>query len=303
MDNTFNSKKAQIFTVIAIMVLMLMFVSFEVFSIINQRDAIETRVSSMDSMLHSIEINLERQLYIAGFRGIFVALEEITTSGQYISNIHNFINETFFNGTVAGNQNSILYGTTYNDMLISINSKARKINVEVEMSNASLELSQDDPWNVKLVLTSNFLMKDREGLAQWNKTQIISTKIPITNFEDPIYTVNLAPRKINQTLYEGNYVNNGDVTNLTLHLNGQHYTQHEDAPSFLQRIEGNLSADPYGNGIESFVRFPDEDKSVVDHIYFSSQNPSAYPVNNMPAWFKLDDNHATKYQAELIKPK
>src|SRR3989344_3513666 len=139
------NKKAQIFTVIAIMVLMLMFVSFEVFSIINQRDAIETRVSSMDSMLHSIEVNLERQLYIAGFRGIFVALEEIRTSGQYISDIHAFINETFFNG---------------------------------------------------------------------------------------------------------------DVTNLTLHLNGQYYTQHDDAPSFLQKIEGNLSAYPEGNGIESFVRFP-----------------------------------------------
>ena len=299
------NKKAQIFTVIAIMVLMLMFVSFEVFSIINQRDAIETRVSSMDSMLHSIEVNLERQLYIAGFRGIFVALEEIRTSGQYISDIHAFINETFFNGTVNGVNNSILYGTTYSDMINSINSKARKINVEVEMKNASLELSQEDPWNVKLVLTSEFLMEDREGLAQWNKTQIISTKISITSFEDPIYMVNLAPRKINQTLYEGNYVYNGDVTNLTLHLNGQYYTQHDDAPSFLQRIEGNLSADPEGNGIESFVRFPDEDKTAIDFIYFSpTNNPSpTHSVWGMPAWFRIDDAHVEKYQVSSLTGK
>ena len=86
------NKKAQIFTVIAIIVLMLMFVSFEVYSIINQRSAIETRVSSMDNLLHSVEVNLERQLYIAGFRGIFVALEEVTTSGRYIPDINTFIN-------------------------------------------------------------------------------------------------------------------------------------------------------------------------------------------------------------------
>ena len=67
------NKKAQIFTVLAIVLIMLMFVSFEIFSMIRERDSIKTRVSSMDSFLNSIEDNLERQMYISGFRILFLA--------------------------------------------------------------------------------------------------------------------------------------------------------------------------------------------------------------------------------------
>ncbi|MBI3622877.1 hypothetical protein HY212_02240 [Candidatus Pacearchaeota archaeon] len=300
-----SSKRSQIFTVLAILLIILMFVSFEVFSLLHERQAIRARVSSMESFLNSIEANLQRQMYISGFRIIFLAGSEITSKGKYI-NVNNFFNEAFFNGTVNGQANqSILLGATYNDIINSINSKAQKINVVINLTNSYITISQDDPWNVKFTLVSNFTMEDKSGLARWDKQQSISAYIPVEGFEDPIFTIKSGAkisRKINKTIYEGNYVSGNDFSNLSDHLNKGYYAADSNSSSFLNRLEGKSSADP--NGIESFVNTPEfsaqgltvQDKSVVDHIYFSSSNPPASTVAGMPAWFKIDDNHKSKYQ-------
>lgn len=258
----------------------------------------------MDGFLSSVEENLERQIYISGFRILFLAEDQITSTGTYV-NIENFSNEAFFNGTINGVENNpILLGATYEDIVNSLNNKARKISVEINLSNSSFIVTQSDPWNVNVTLVSNFIMNDRENLARWEKTQRISTLIPIAFFEDPIFTVKSyakISRKINQTPYEGNYTDN-----LLLHVDGRYYAANPNAPSFLKRLEGNLSAD--ANGIESFVYIPDfssqrlpiYDKSVIDYIYFSSENPPAHSVPRIPySWFKIDseDNHTQKYGA------
>ena len=303
-----KNKKGQIFTIIAILLISLMFLSFEIFSSLYQSKSTKTRVSTMDNFLSSTEENLVRQVYISGFRIIFLAENQITSTGTYV-NVDNFFNEAFFNGTINGGENnSILFGATYDYLVSSLNNKAKKINVNITLENSNLSVTQNDPWNVNVTLTSDFVMSDMNELARWEKIQIISTLIPITFFEDPLFTVNSyakVSRKINQTPYEGNYNNSGNISNLLLHVNGRYYAANPNAPSFLNRLEGNLSAD--ANGIESFVYIPDfsaqgiliKDKSIIDYIYFSSENPAYHTVSGMPAWFKIDgnnhDNHTQKY--------
>jgi len=296
-----KNKSGQIFTIIAILLISLMFLSFELFSFLHQEKSTKTRVSTMDAFLSSTEENLARQIYISGFRILFLAENQITSTGTYID-VDDFFNEAFFNGTIGGvGNNSILMGATYNDLITSLNNKARKINVNISLSNSSFIVTQSDPWNVNVTLVSDFVMNDKKNLARWEKVQRISTLIPITFFEDPLFTVKSyakVSRKINQTPYEGNYT----LGNLILHVNGKYYAANPNAPSFLKRLEGNLSADV--NGIESFVYIPDfssqglptYDKSVVDYIYFSSKDPDEYGVSGMPLWFEIDriDNH-TKY--------
>jgi len=294
-------KRGQVFTVLAIVIILLMFVSFEIFSIIHERQAIRTRVSTMDSFLHSIEKNLERQMYISGFRILFLAENEITTSAEYID-VEEFFNEGFFNGTVNGIPNDILIGATYEDLINSVNDKANKINAEVKMSDYVFEIGQDDPWHVKFSISFDFVMSDLQDLAKWEKTQNITAFIPIAGFQDPIYILNTGAqvsRTINQTIYEGNYVNAGDVTNLSLHVEKGYYAANSNAPSFLNRLEGNFTGDV--NGIESFVKIPElpgsvETKTCIDYFYFSSSNPSASTVTGMPSWFRIDDGHKIKYQ-------
>lgn len=298
-----RNKKAQIYTIMAIVLIGLLFVSIEVFSVVNQRHEVKTRVSTMESFLTSIEKNFERQVFISGFRIIFLAENEIATKGTYISNLDNFFEEAFFNGTVNGIEQEILLGATYDDILNSMNEKAKKVNVEITFKDPEISVSQEDPWRIMFKVTTNFTMEDISGLARWDKQQKITAYIPIEGFEDPIYIINtngLVPRKINRTIYTEFIVGN-DVSNLLDHLDKGYYLATNESPNFLDRLRGDSSPD--ANGIESLVNLPElstqgiptNDKTAVDHIYFSASNPSASGINGMPAWFNLDSKHLSIY--------
>ncbi|MEM3113484.1 MAG: hypothetical protein QXI33_03635 [Candidatus Pacearchaeota archaeon] len=297
-----KKKKAQTFTIMALALIFLLMITAGIITKTDNRRTIQKRVSTLDTFLFSVEENLERQMYIAGFRTVFLTNDQITKTGQYIDVIK-FFNESIFNGSVNGEAQQIMIGATFNDSVYSINEKAKKIGAIVEFSNVSIKISQDDPWNIKISLNVSIKMKDKTNLAEWEKEKIIVTYIPITGFEDPVYIVNTNSRithKINKTIYEGQY--NSPISNLLEHTQKGYYTENTDAPSFLKRLEGDLSASPYG--IESLVDLsalsqqglPTQTKSVVDHIYFNStNNPSSSQIAGMPTWFRLDNAHKPKY--------
>lgn len=299
-----RSKKAQIFTLIAIALITLFFVSYEVYSIIQDRQAIKTRISTMDSFLFSLEQNLQREMYITGYRTLFLAENHITKTGNYISDANSFFNEAFFNGTVYGNTSDILVGVRYNDIIDSVNDKASKINVNITMTNPLLSVSQDDPWNLAVTFSFRLDMKDKTNLASWNKQENVKSYISIEGFEDPLYIVNTNARvayKINRTIYEGIYTSGSSVVNLNSHVQKRLYAASSDAPSFLKRLQGQNAVDE--NGIESLVDLDSlsaqgistQQKSVVDHIYFSASNPASSKISGMESWFRLDSAHLGKY--------
>lgn len=302
------NKQGQVFTLITLVLIGLIFITFEIFSIAQERESVKTRVSSMENTLFSIEENLERQMYISGFRIIFLAEEQITNTGQYI-NVNQFFNEAFFNGSVSNTNATIMEGVKYPDIIASINQKAAKTNVVITFSNSSIQVSQINPWNVRFTLVTNFIMEDKSNLARWNKQQIISADIPISEFDDPLYIVNtnaLISRKINQTIYPGIYTNGIDTSNLLAHFNKKYYAANSLAPSFLNRLSGNFSADI--NGIESFVDLTQlsqqgistKDKSCIDYIYFSENNPTSFNIQGMPSWFKIDSAHLSFYNVSSL---
>lgn len=306
-----KNKKAQIFTVFAIVLIILIFVSFGVYSEIYKRGKVKTRISTMESFISSIEKNLERQTYIAGYRIFFLAGVHMTSSGKYID-VDEFFNEAFFNGTINGTENEFLAGVNYPDLMESLTEKSDKISVIITLTNPTIEIEQEDPWNVRFTLTSDLVVEDKAGLASWTRQQVISSVIPIEGFEDPLFAIKTytkVPRKIVRTPYESNYVTaGGDSTNLQNHISGKYYAANPNAPSFLNRLEGNFSSDI--NGIESFVVIPDlslqglqtYEKSCVDYIYFSSSNPSYSSVSTLPSWFRIDDenNRRDFYNITLI---
>jgi hypothetical protein len=307
------NKRAQMFTLISIALISFMFLSFEIYTFIQEKNSIKSRVDSMNSFLDSIEENLERQLYIAGFRIIFLAEADITTSGLYVD-VDDFFNEAFFSGTVHGVANSTyLTGVTYDDLVESVNEDSAKINVEIILTNTVINISQDDPWNIRFDMVSDFVMVDREGLANWTKQQVLTAYIPVVGFEDPFYTINSnarVSRKISETIFEGNYVSGSDIGNLSNHFVNGFYAASTSAPNFLMRLEGNFSADLDGNGIESFVDVTEfsaqglttYSKSVIDYIYFSGSNPSHSAVSGMPEGFRIDDEsgHHAKYNVSGV---
>ncbi len=305
-----KNKRGIFFTTIVIIILILFITTFSFYSENKERKSTQKRIETLNNFIFSIEEDIPRQLYASGFRIIFLLEKNIIETGSYITNLNSAAQELFFNGTLYGGINpdiqAIMEGAKFFDINSSLQSKAAKINAEIEIINPSMSLRQIGPWNVKITLSSTTIIKDKSNLVSWNKTQNISALIPIENFEDPLYLINtngLVTNKITKTPYT-TFVQGNDVSNLYTHSQNSYYTNSTLAPSFLDRLEGKTSASPHG--IESLVNLAKlslqgitiQDKSVVDYIYFSSQNPAACNVqpSGMPAWFKLDNSHLTTYQ-------
>jgi hypothetical protein len=299
------NKKGVVFTLIAIALLSLFMASYSVYSFVVDRTGVDSRVETMNRHVFSLEEDFSRKLYISSFRIIFIYEKRIAETGSYISDVDSTFEEALFNGTILGvadeSEQSLLSGVLFEDIVEELDSEAEKINLDFNFTNPSVSIGQADPWNVLVNITGQFQIEDRGGLASWNRTASILAYIPIESFEDPIYVVNtngLVPRRFNQSIY---LFSSSDLSNLTSHLEGKYYVASNLAPSFIDRLEGDFSADP--NGIESLVYLPDlaaqgialKDKSVVDYIYFSSSNPSANQIVGMPSWFKLESNHYATY--------
>lgn len=301
-----KNKKSMIFTILVITLLSFFLVSYSVFSIVQDRKTINDRIETLNDFVLAIEEDLPRQIYISSFRIIFLFENHITEHGVYISEFNETVNEAFFNGTIYNETQELMQGVTHSGIVESMNEKARKINAEVYLNNPVLTLTQEDPWRVKSTLRANLYIKDKGELASWNKTVELVAYIPVENFEDPLYTINtnsLVTNRINKTIYEP-FVQENNVTNLKNHALNSNYINSSLAPSFIDRLQGNMA--PNENGIESLVNVEKlsnqgievRSKSVVDYIYFSLDNPTSYNINGMQNWFKVDQDHIEIYDVQ-----
>jgi len=300
-----KNKKGQLFTLMAIAILFLLFTSYGLYSIVSKNSSVKTRVKTMDSFVSSMESDLERKIYISGFRIIFLAENSIAKSGNYLDDFNNFFENAIVNGSTNEEDSDILLGATISEIIVSVKEDGQKLGINVNLYDIEIDVGQEDPWHVAIYMNYTLNVTDETNLARWDKKENLKAYIPIKNFEDPLFLLNtggLISRKFNSTVFEGEYVSGNNVDGLLSHLNNGYYTNNSNAPSFIKRLEGKNEADI--NGIESFVDLGKlstqgitvQDKSVVDYIYFSSLNPTSYGVQGMPSWFKIDDLHIDKYQ-------
>ncbi len=296
-------KKAMIFTMAAVLILLVFLLSYSVYTIVDDRKVINKRIDSMNNFIFSLEKDISRQGYISGYRAILSLESYITTSGNFITNSEESVREAILYGTINGTAVNLMEGYKLGDWNSRIQDFGDKMNLFINYTLKNITISQDDPWNIKIDMGIELYIKDEGNLASWNKTEIVSTKVEITNFEDPLYIIKtngLVANKITKTIYFP-FVEGTNVSNLLLHVENSYYIESEIGPSFLDRLEGKTSADP--NGIESLVYLPDlssqgistKDKSVVDYIYFSDDNPDSHNIEGMPSWFKIDDSHLGFY--------
>lgn len=270
--------------------------SLEIYSIKINNDAINKRVQTLNNFVFSLQQDLERQVYVSGFRSVFLIEKKIDDTGDFIDNFNLRLRECFFNGTLYNENQDLMNGAKYNDIMSNLNTKARTMNINITITNPEITAIQEDPWNIKVTLKGNITITDLGKLALWNKSLVITSYIPIEGFEDPLYVAgsHVITNKINRTLSRP-FVNGNDVSNLSKHVQGSFYKESIYAPNFLMRFTGNFSSD--NNGIESFVNLQKldesggiiEHKSCIDHIYFSEDNPPVYSVPGMPPWFLIDD--------------
>ena len=148
MDIKLKNNRGQVITLIALALIMLLFVSYGVYTTFPDNSGIQKRVKTVDNHLFSMKKDLERDLYVSGFRTIFLAQVEIANSGAYISDFESFFNESIYNGTVSGAPKEIMVGATVNDIIDSMDQTASELSL-----------------NLKLLFSENDLILDNQELV------------------------------------------------------------------------------------------------------------------------------------------
>ena len=303
------NKKGMFFTLITIIILTLFAATYATYTLFEDRSPINNRIMTLNNFVASVEEDLPRQTYISGYRAVLLFNKKIVESGTYISDTNASLNELFFSGTLDGEHQGLMDDAVFSELESFLERNAEKINANISLENPAISISQTDPWNLRITFNTTLIIEDKSNLANWNKTLSTVSFVPITNFDDPIYSANTGGKvlnRINQTPYQ-TFVTGADYTNLNEHFQNSLYVASTSGPSFLMRLEGNLNSDV--NGIESLVNPQDladqgisaKYKSVVDYIYFSTSNPSKYTV---PAVTNLilddEDNHLTTYNVSGV---
>lgn len=296
------NKKAIFFTFIAILLLSALIFSFSIYSRYRLRTktlVIETRVHTMDSFIRGIDKDIMRGCFITSYRSILSMTEYVSANGIFIDDAASRFEELFLNGTINNEQQSLMSDTTFNDWITKMKSQASKINLELNFTVDSLAINQSDPWGIDVYLDVSIDIRDVTDIASWSTAKELKTVVPIEGFEDPTYAVNTYGKvlnTINRTPFT-DFVIAGNTANLQQHTENSYYVAWSTAPSFLMRLEGNLNASPYG--IESLIDLQKlidqgeevDERSVVDHIYWSDKSVISYHIDNMPGWFMMDNEY------------
>jgi len=305
-----TGKKAVFYTFSAILLLVVIFAEllFETnYQVSDENKVVSVKTASLNAFVLGLEQDIERGLFIAGFRALVAADQFITNSNTFLSDAEAGLEEAMFNGSMEGSSVSIMDESTIPEWLSRIEAEALQVGILVNFSYSNIEINQSTPWDVDYHANVVYNVTDLTNTAVFSRNMHVSSSVNIIEFKDPLYTIftnGQIIRAINITPYEGNYASGLGTANLKAHINGLFYTN-STGPSYLMRLEGNL-----GNssaGIESIVRLPDLqeqelpifERSSVDYVYFGESNPPIFVINStFEDWFRLDDAHLAKYQVE-----
>lgn len=297
---------------IIIAIVLIVYLTAQRYTFQDKQDITEIRIKTINDFIKGFNDDIQRATYISSFRA-FLALEDhVAQSGEFFNNTEDAFVEIFYNGTINGEKNGLLNGSSFKDYIDKVNYIANNMGINTSMKVTGISIEHVDPWRFKVDIDMNIEVRDTTNIAKWIFNKTFSTEVPIYDLRDPIYTVNTNNRVPNTVIrspysYLVNNTNN-DTTNLIDVLNNSYYIESTDAPSFLMRFENNTSASVYG--IESIVNIKeisDQEIAVytnrvkVDYIYFndlSSTSTKICNVDNIPSslYFVIPLNRKTTYE-------
>ena len=304
-----KGKKGFVFTLISIVLSLVLLFSFTLKDEVQYQqrsEIVSLRVHTVNDFIVDVENDLKKGIQITSARTLIGIQEHITEQGEFIGNVSEAFVEGFVNGTIQGVAVDLLNDSTFVNWTARIQQQAEKTAIEANFSVQEVDIRHQTPWGINVTVQLLMSIKDNRNTAKWLRQKEVSAVLDITDFEDPLYLVS-TNGKVTNTIRPTNrtpYVTGDDTTMLMLHANESAYSNSSSAPSYLDRMQGEVSGSEFG--MESLVYIPGlqaqglpiHDKSIVDHIYFSNQNPSHNRINNTPSWFKIDDDHLSTYGVE-----
>lgn len=270
----------------------------------------KNRVQAMNTLLEDLERDMQRAVYITGFRTLLAMQQELVAENEFFHDSEAIFMEAFTEGTIYGEEAGLMANSTFPNWTAKMRQQAEKGRLDLQFEIKNVTLSQQDPWDVRVKVTSRIILTDNLGTAKWDIVKTVTGDVSIIGLEDPLYLVNSGGKVTNTfrpSPYEGNFTDGADTTNLKAHVNASYYIASASAPSYLMRLEGDLSESPAG--VESLVNLLEfhaqglstKDRSAVDYIYFGTVDLSGdtFKIQGThESWFRLDNtsSHLETYQ-------
>lgn len=306
-------KKGALFTIIAIVMVSLLFVaatSYTSHKMEERSFVVSKRVQTVNYFINDLERDIKRGMYISTYRSLLAMQQHVTSTGEFVPNSDKAFRTLIVNGTYNGSYMSVMNDTELSKWFAKINTEADKISVDVDYEINNVSVYHVTPWKIKIELNVTLNVSDEHGTAHWVRKNPLRTNLSIVSFEDPIYNVETLGKVVNivQPTNVTDFVDENDTKNLKDHINNRYYVHTNSSPSFLMRFSGDLNASEYG--IESIVdlrKLEDvgislKDKSCIDYIYFSDDNPASWKINNTYNWLRIDNqsNHLNFYEVQNL---
>lgn len=272
-----------------------------------RESSIRSRIATMDDFLKDFHEDVHRATFIASFRSLIAIEEYISEQGAFVEDVGPLFVESFLNGTIENESYEILANSTFGEYIDRVNAEAKDIGVSLNVTILNISLTQLTPWSVDVSFDLVVInLTDGSGLARWDYSKNFVTEVPILDLRDPVfsvYTYGKVPNTFRESPYNNtDFVIGNDTTNLSTEITNMYYREDPHAPSFLQRLAGNLSGSSK-YGIAALVDLDDlnaqglsvdTSRSVVDYVYFANTSTTNYCPGKgepLPAWFKLDATH------------
>jgi len=268
-------------------------------------DSILIRIGTIDDFLKDIHEDVPRAAFIAGYRCLLAVEEHVTING-YVANPETTIIEAFLNGTINNKSYDVLVNSTFLQYLDRVNVEARKVGMVLNITVENVSLAQRTPWSVDLDFNMTINVSDTRNLAQWNYDRSYTVAISILDTRDPVFLVGTLGRVPNtfrrSPFMHDDLVTGNDTSNLFNETVQMYYREDPYAPSYLQRLRGDVSSSSQ-YGISSPVNldalnaqglFVYTYRSVIDYLYFTNASTNNYcPSFGSPlrGWFKIDALH------------
>jgi len=307
------NKRGIVFTFIAVILLSILILMFLIQS--NKKTELEITKSSvqtttLNSFVKSLKTEyIPRAIEVSSNQAILALLDYMEKNQRFLLNSEiDIINSTLTGHDPEGNELGMmlyyedeeLIDYTIHSALDEVKDLAEQTQINFSFDPYNLNISQKDSWTLEVIIYNfEFTVASLDGKTRWEDTINISTELSITNYRDPIIllneSLNITIEKADTTTYPSM---DGNIDKIVNQTENHTFNTNPDAPSFLQRLEYDLTLNPEGYGIEYIVNPIFNDNSagyiLVDHKYWNKDSngrcSGVVPGTGLPNFY-LDRSH------------
>ncbi|MFP4567369.1 MAG: hypothetical protein ACLFN8_00340 [Candidatus Woesearchaeota archaeon] len=298
-----NGKKGYYFSLTVLILLILIYVYFTAQKepgYTKQAQITEQRLQEVNRIINLIEQDSATGLKIATFRSILTLNDNMSATNNYIDrgNFDKLMQELILNASISQEKKPLMENHSIINWQNNTERLLTDMSLNAEFQESHAKLTQTSPWYITAHYNTTILIEDGFTKSTWNKTINTKIDISITDFYDPLYSINTqGQRKITRK------PNDVDLDNLSEIINQEYYTASNKSPSFLQRFQNpdNFTPSNYtGVGIESLTDLtntltPPTGKPIIDSIYFNYNSHNSNADCNTTEGYLLAQHYNNTY--------